>query len=62
MKRKVQSSNRLWSVVMTIVCVIYTYPIFMVPMKSCSGARLPGNSRSVFRSRDFLLYCILRIR
>ncbi len=30
MKRKVQSSNRLWSVVMTIVCVIYTYPIFMV--------------------------------
>ena len=30
MKRMVQSSNRLWSVVMTIVCVIYTYPIFMV--------------------------------
>ena len=30
MKRKVQSSNRLWSVVMTIVCVIYMYPIFMV--------------------------------
>ena len=30
MKRKMSASNRIWSVVMTIVCVIYLYPIFMV--------------------------------
>ena len=34
MKRKTQRANRLWSVVMTIVCVLYLYPIFMVLMNS----------------------------
>ena len=30
MKKTAQRSNRVWSVVMTIVCVLYMYPIFMV--------------------------------
>ena len=30
MRKRVQRSHRLWSVIMTIVCVIYMYPIFMV--------------------------------
>ena len=34
MKRKTQRANRLWSVVMTIVCVLYLYPLFMVLMNS----------------------------
>ena len=34
MRKRVQRSHRLWSVVMTIVCVIYMYPIFMVLMNS----------------------------
>ncbi len=34
MKRKTQRANCLWSVVMTIVCVLYLYPIFMVLMNS----------------------------
>ena len=27
-------SNRIWSIVMTIVCVLWMYPIFMVLMGS----------------------------
>ena len=34
MKQKALRSNRIWSIVMTIVCVIYMYPIFMVLMNS----------------------------
>ena len=34
MRKRVQRSHRLWSVIMTIVCVIYMYPIFMVLMNS----------------------------
>ena len=34
MKQKTLRSNRIWSIVMTIVCVIYMYPIFMVLMNS----------------------------
>ncbi len=34
MRKRVQRSHRLWSVVMTIICVIYMYPIFMVLMNS----------------------------
>ena len=34
MRRKNQRANRLWSVIMTIVCVLYLYPIFMVLMNS----------------------------
>lgn len=34
MRKRVQRSRRLWSVIMTIVCVIYMYPIFMVLMNS----------------------------
>ena len=30
MKKTAQRSNRVWSVVMTIGCVLYMYPIFMV--------------------------------
>ena len=30
MKQRMKLSNRIWSIVMTIVCVIYMYPIFMV--------------------------------
>ena len=30
MKKTAQRSNRVWSVVMTIICVLYMYPIFMV--------------------------------
>ena len=29
-----QRSNRIWSIVMTVVCVVYMYPIFMVLMNS----------------------------
>ena len=34
MRKRAQRSNRLWSVIMTIVCVIYMYPIFMVLINS----------------------------
>ena len=34
MTRKMQRSNRIWSIVMTVVCVVYMYPIFMVLMNS----------------------------
>ena len=34
MRRKAKTANRWWSVIMTIVCVIYMYPIFMVLMNS----------------------------
>ena len=34
MRRKNQRANRLWSVIMTIVCVLYLYPIFMVLINS----------------------------
>ena len=34
MRKRVQRSHRLWSVIMTIVCVIYMYHIFMVLMNS----------------------------
>ena len=34
MRKRVQRSHRLWSVIMTIICVIYMYPIFMVLMNS----------------------------
>lgn len=30
MNQRMKLSNRIWSIVMTIVCVIYMYPIFMV--------------------------------
>ena len=29
-----QRSNRIWSIVMTVVCVVYMYPIFMGLMNS----------------------------
>ena len=34
MTRKMQRSNRIWSIVMTVVCGVYMYPIFMVLMNS----------------------------
>ena len=34
MRKAAQRSNRIWSVVMTIVCVLYMYPIFMVLINS----------------------------
>ena len=34
MTRKMQRSNRIWRIVMTVVCVVYMYPIFMVLMNS----------------------------
>ena len=34
MTRKMQRSNRIWSIAMTVVCVVYMYPIFMVLMNS----------------------------
>ncbi len=34
MRKRVQRSHRLLSVIMTIVCVVYMYPIFMVLMNS----------------------------
>ena len=34
MSKSKARSNLIWSIVMTIVCVIYMYPIFMVLMNS----------------------------
>lgn len=34
MSRQAQRSNRLWSIVMTIISVLYMYPIFMVLINS----------------------------
>ena len=34
MTKKSRRSNAVWSVIMTVVCVIYMYPIFMVLMNS----------------------------
>ncbi len=34
MTRRINWSNRIWSVILTIVCVVYMYPIFMILMNS----------------------------
>ena len=39
MTRKMQRSTRIWSIVMTVVCVVYMYPIFMVLMNSLKVER-----------------------
>ena len=40
MSKSKARSNLIWSIVMTIVCVIYMYPIFMVLMNSVSYTHL----------------------